>query len=101
MKQVEKPGRGREGFEWGSFFETAIVVSFLFVFGSQILARLISHWVGRLTEDHVELSPDYPKLARKYERENLLEVSKGRKGKDKEKFPFLPLAVREKNDPQF
>lgn len=96
-------GRGR--FEWSGFFEVAIVVSFLFVFVAQALARAISNWVGRYTEDSVKLTPDYGKLTLKYARERLLETYEldktGEPAGRRAVFPFVRVADRTVDDPPF
>ena len=60
------------GFEFGSFFETSILVAFLFLALASLIAKALSDLSGRRVEDSAKLTEDYDALVSKYSREKMV-----------------------------
>lgn len=77
-----------------TFLDTSVLVSFILVFICDMIATLLSRFIGKKYEDQTKLTINYGMLTQKYCRENLIEYC----GK---KFPVICLAFRQKEDDKF
>lgn len=60
-------------FDWTTFFDIGILVTFMFLVASELFAKWIQKKVAQNAEDQAKLIDDYEKLVKKYSCMNLVE----------------------------
>ncbi len=54
-------------FDWTEFFDVSILITFIFLVISDVVAKIIQRAIARETEDFAKLSNEYDELLKKYE----------------------------------
>ena len=60
-------------FDWAGFFDTSILISFLFLAVCDVISKMILKNVAKVAEDSAKLDDSYDKLNEKYRCSNLIE----------------------------
>jgi len=79
-----------DGFDLSSLLDTSILISFMLVTLSDIIARILLNFIQKRCEDSAKLTTDYSSLVRKYPLNNLIEYQGA-------KFPVVCQHLRKKD----